>query len=439
MRHINYCAMFLLPAVLLAGGISCDNKKNINEGQIDPQTLLAGDYTLEQKETFEVAPGINYARYYQDRLGAAVHVLSLDMKSGGFAVEASFADGICPNPCDESVNNGKKLRETLSENIARRAASGENIVAGINGDYYSTLGGFPLSCHVENGEPVFMNNPYELSREPFFVNGLSIYKDGSFRFGERKVSMSASFGGETVPVFSVNDTIVALHPKSRAAAYKGANIYTHRFHEIPFGSKPSLVNKVGTQAKFIVARTVSGLKVNEGVQEAEVLQILDGTGGSLAKAPYVSDPRDFVLQLTGGSAQTLKPVPGDKISVKLEMSLDGEVKPIAAHMGGKYLYVKDGKAGTGNDDPHVPKPTSVFGCDKEGRHLMLVCIAGDMTFYDHYKICLELGMYRALKVDGGGSTEMWVQKNGNGTIICPSTDSQGNERSNMNYLLVRQL
>ena len=438
MRHSHFCTMFLLPALLLAGGISCE-KKPSNEGQIDPRTLIGGDFTLEQKESFDVVSGVKYTKYLQDRLGATVHVLSLDMESGGFAVEASFADGICPNPCDESANNGKKLRETLSENIARRTASGENIVAGINGDYYSTLGGFPLSCHIEDGEPVFVNNPYELSREPFFVYGLSIYKDGTFRFGERKVSMSASFGGKTVSVYSVNDTIVALHPKSRAAAYKGANIYTYRFREQPFASKPSIVNKIGTQAKFIVARTRDGLKINEGEQEAEVLQVLDGIHGSLTKAPYVSDPRDFVLQLTGNSADALTPVPGDRISVKLEMSLNGEVKPIAAHMGGKYLYVKDGKAGTGTDDPHAPAHTSVFGCDKEGRHLMLVCIAGSMSFYDHYKICLELGMYQALKVDGGGSTEMWVKKNGNGTIICPSTDSRGNERSNMNYLLVRQL
>ena len=438
MRCNALCTIFLLPAVLLAGGISCD-RKSPNEGQIDPRTLLAGDYALERKEGFEVCPGVQYEKFCQERLGATVHVLTLDMTQTGFAVEASYADGICPNPCKESDNNGKKLRETLSENIARRTAEGEKIIAGINGDYYSTLGGFTLSPHIENGEPVFVNNPYELTREPFFVHGLTVYQDRTLSFGERTVSMSASFGGRTVPVYSVNDTIVALHPKSRAAAYKGANLYTSRFREVPFASQPSLVNKISAAAKFIVARTENGLRINEGVQEAEVLQVLDGIHGTLAKAPYVTDPRDFVLQLTGSSADALTPGPGDKISVKLEMYQDGKVRPIAAHIGGKYAYVKDGKAGTGTDDPHVPKPTSVFGCDKEGSHLMLVCIAGDMTFYDHYKICLELGMYQALKVDGGGSTEMWVQKDGKGTIICPSTDSRGNERSNMNYLLIRQL
>ena len=52
----------------------------------------------------------------------------------------------------------------------------------------------------------------------------------------------------------------------------------------------------------------------------------------------------------------------------------------------------------------------------------------------------ELGMYNAVRMDGGGSTSMWINRGSDeGELVCKSCDSKGNERSCMNYLHVRIL
>lgn len=414
--------------------LSCSQKQQ-GAPQVDPRAV-GTDYSLTLLESFEITSGLRYEKFSQARLGVILHVLTLDRDKKGLTIEASFADDICPNPAPDGTNNGKKLRETLSENVARRIAEGHQVLAGINGDYYETRGGFPLSPHIEHGEPYFINNPFELSREPHFVNGFTLFEDGTISFDERKVSLAARFGEVTLPVYSVNDTIVALHPKSRAAAYQSANLYTFRFKEQPF---PSMKNKVGTRAKFIVLRTPSGLKVNEGEIHCEVLRVVDGRSGTLTQAPFVTDRRDVVLQLSGSAADRFTPSVGDQMGLTVQMSIGGVVKPIAAHIGGKYLMLKDGQTGDGADDPHAPAPTPMIGATRDGRVVKLFCITGKVMFNVYPILASKLGLDNALKLDGGGSTEMWILKEGKGTIVSPSTDSRGIERSNMNYFHVCQL
>ena len=63
-----------------------------------------------------------------------------------------MADELCLNPnANNNSNNGKKLRETLSETCTRRRAEGRNIVAGINTGFFNSHDGFPRGFHIEYG------------------------------------------------------------------------------------------------------------------------------------------------------------------------------------------------------------------------------------------------------------------------------------------------
>ena len=74
--------------------------------------------------------------------------------------------------------------------------------------------------------------------------------------------------------------------------------------------------------------------------------------------------------------------------------------------------------------------------------MKLVCVDGrtatdtGLTYWQLYMVMKKLGLYNAIRFDGGGSTTMWTWKEGSGVIANHPSDSKG-ERSCMNYMHVR--
>lgn len=433
MKSCRIHTLILSSAILLTTGFSCGKPEQ--KQQINPQDLLEEHrFDMTLRESRQVADGVLYERMTLDRFGGDVHVLTLDMTKG-VLLDACWADGLCPNPATNGTNNGKQLRETLSETLRR--CLGEKVVGGINGDYYHTKGGITLSPHVEGGEPVFFGNPYELVREPAFKYGFTQFSDGSISFGPRSVRSSVVWKEVSIPVRSVNDTILALSPNAVQAskAYQDANVYTARLVEKPF---PAVRNKIGTRALFLVAKASVPLSVNTGPIPSTVTAVLDGRSGNLTSAPFVTGKDEWVLQLTGESAAALSGArPGDRLDISFELSIDGSVKPVRTHIGGKYLILANGQKGEGYDDPRSAARASLIGATQDGKTVKLIASAANLTFPDNYELARKLGLYNALRLDGGGSTEMCLVNNGNVEILCPSSDSNGKERSNMNYIHVR--
>lgn len=388
-----------------------------------------------------LADGVVFTKYEYSEFAGKAYLLDVDMSVKGISLEACFADDVCPSPHYETVNNGKKVREVLSAACLRKRSEGRNVLAGVNGDYYETQPGILLSCHIQEGEPVFVNNPYELYKHNTFVHGLTVFEDGSLSTDARKISCSARFSGKEIPFYSVNDTIVRLSPKCVAEAqpYRSANLYTSRYRKQPFPSEPGLVNPIGTRALFVVAKSASALKVNQGYIPARVVAVYDGLNSVLEEAPYIDDPQQWVLQLTGTGAAAFEGVKtGDTVDIKVDVEIGGQTKAIHSHIGGIFRLVAD--------DAYVPvhssrttekKRATILGVSKDGRKAKLLCSdTKEMLYKDHAEVCRLLDLYNAVKIDGGGSTEMWLWDSRSGSIVCPSSDSNGPERSNMNYLMV---
>lgn len=414
----------------------------VYKNAIDPIVIDDPEYPMMLTARTEISEGVTYERYTLTKQSDAyVHIVNVDMTRPDIVLDAVLSNEIVPNPCDATSNNGKRLRETISEAVNRRKAEGKKIIAAVNGDYYATVPGILLSCHVQDGEAVFINNPYERKIEPYFLYGITQFEDRSLSTDARIISCKARLGSKEVEVFSVNDTIVNLSPKAASGArpYQSANVYTHRFVKTPFADKPELQNKIGTNALFIVAKAADVLKVNTGYVESVITAVYDGRSSSLSEAPYVSGKGEWVLQLTGSAADdfALAKV-GDAIAFRADITIGGQTKPIRSHIGGKYRFVTEGKPSTGTDDPRSDTRHTMVALDKDGKNLRLITIQWTSSFRAASRICILLGCYNVVKCDGGGSTCMWIDRNG-GELVQKSTDSRGPERSNMNYIQIRKL
>lgn len=428
--------------------ISGEQLTLVNIKNKDLKLIDDENYPMLLVDQADLATGVKYEKYKltkQSKLegkDAFVHIVTADMTRPGLVLEAAFANEICPNPSTIDNNNGKRLREILTENVERRAAQGHKIIAGINGDYYETLPGFPLSCHVDNGEAVFINSEEERRVHSNFLYGVTMFEDHTLSTEARTVACSVRYNGKETVVSSVNDTIVRLSPTapSRVKSIRTANVYTHRFVRVPFPKdEPNLLNRIGTQALFIVAKADDVLKVNKGYSESRITAVYDGISGSLNQAPYVSAKGEWVLQLTGDAAKDFAGAKvGDKIEFKADIAIAGKIKPIYSLIGGKYRFIVKGKPSTGYEDPRSATRHTMVALNEAGTEIRLITIEWTSMFRDAGNIAMVLGAYNVVKFDGGGSTCMWINRF-NGQLVQKSTDSRGPQRSNMNYLHLRQL
>ena len=352
-----------------------------------------------------------------------------------------MADEICPNPNgNNNSNNGKILRETLSETCVRRRGEGRNIVVGINTGFFNSHDGFPRGMHIEEGEPVFVNNPYVRSTLTNHVWGFTFFDNRSISFEKRDFTGKLKVGTKEYEYYSVNDTIVRLNGKP---SYD-ANLYTFRYVKEPH---PGLTNPIGTKALFIIGKNNQPLKVNSGDFEATITQIIDGRSTTV-EAPYVIDKNEWVLQVTGDKAnelaQSLKT--GDKVQISAELKIGSSTDPIKVHNSSMYRYVYNGiySAPPKKEDAETINPTTNLGMTQDKSKVIIFCVDGrtdndrGLDFYEAYRVCKKLGLYDVIRFDGGGSTVMWTYENGIGNVINHVSDANG-ERSCMNYLHVRVL
>ena len=344
------------------------------------------------------------------------------------------------NTGNNNSNNGKVLRETLSETCTRRRDEGRNIIVGINTGFFNSHDGFPRGMHIEEGEPVFVNNPYVRSTLTNHVWGFTFFDNRSISFEKRDFTGKLKVGTKEYEYYSVNDTIVRLNGKP---SYD-ANLYTFRYVKEPH---PGLTNPIGTKALFIIGKNNQPLKVNSGDFEATITQIIDGRSTTV-EAPYVIDKNEWVLQVTGDKAnelaQSLKT--GDKVQISAELKIGSSTDPIKVHNSSMYRYVYNGiySAPPKKEDAETINPTTNLGMTQDKSKVIIFCVDGrtdndrGLDFYEAYRVCKKLGLYDVIRFDGGGSTVMWTYENGIGNVINHVSDANG-ERSCMNYLHVRVL
>ena len=266
----------------------------IVHGKFDPTLNGLSDqyeefYDWEVKAETQLAEGVKFYHYAMKNFAQNVYVVEADLTNPNVVFETVMADELCLNPnANNNSNNGKKLRETLSETCTRRRAEGRNIVAGINTGFFNSHDGFPRGFHIEYGEPVFINNPTVRQSLSNHRPGFTFFEDRTVSFDNRSFTGYLKVNDTDYEYYSVNDTIVRLN---NTDGYD-ANLYTSRFRKEPH---PGIYNPVGSDALFVVGRCSQQMTVNDGWFDATVTAIVDGRNGASVEVPFVSEKTDWVL------------------------------------------------------------------------------------------------------------------------------------------------
>lgn len=419
----------------------CHRQSNYNTEQNSVDWSLPVYYDWEEKESKQLHPGVKYAYYEFTNVPRKMHVLELDLTNDAVEIATSMANDLVPNPNgNNNGNNGPNIRETLSENCARKRAEGHEIIAGFNTGFFNSHDGFPRGLHIEEGRPDFVNNRTVRTSLTNHQNAFTFFRDRSVSCGKKVFTGRIEVAGAEYEYYSINDTILRL-----GNASQDANLYTSRYKKTPHPNHPQLTNPLLKTALYIVAKNTSGnaLTVNDGWFEATVTAIADGRTTQLAEAPYLTTDDEWAVQLTGAAAEAVagKLSVGSTLRVRADVEVDGVSTPILTQNSTMYHLLDDGV--DKNLASSAYDPMTYVGVDRSGTKVYFFVIDGRQTwismgvkFYEMVRIAQKFDCWNVTRFDGGGSTTLWLYTDGAGKVVNKPSDSKG-ERSCMNYMHVR--
>lgn len=406
-------------------------------------------YDWEVSETMSLHDAVTYTHYSFTNLPRHLHVLEIDLTNSDIEVTTSYADDIVPNPnANSNNNNGYNLRETLSQLCTRKISEGENVLAGVNSGFFDSNDGISRGLHIEEGVPVYVNNPAVRSSLTNHVCAFTIFTDGTASCDKKEFSGVFAVGDTEYEYYSINDT-TARHTHSVYLA----NMITSRYVEYPHSSDSTITNPLASNAYYVVARFTSGsqMTVNTGYHEATVTALYDGTETALTTLPYLTDDDQFALILSGTTATSVSSSinVGDTIKIKADVAVNGSTdKTIYTQNSSMYKFLSSGSdnssaASSTSTNITDYDPVTLAAVDEAGTKIWLIECDGrqdwysmGMKSYEMYRVALKLGAYNMTRFDGGGSSSMWVYSSGAGSTVSSVSDSKG-ERSCLNYMYVR--
>ena len=405
------------------------------------------DWTVT--DTRQLASGVVYTKYSFVNVPRTMHVVEVDLKDPHIEVVGSLAGDIIPNPNGNgNNNNGFKLRERLSDVCNRRRAAGEKILYGVNACFFDSNDGISRGFHVENGEPVYINNPSVVRQLTNHQWGFAVFTDGTAACGKKVFTGKVKISSKEYNFYSVNDTTLRHASPSTAPI----NLYTRYYVQTPYASTPSLTNPLASNALYVICEyTDAPVKVNAGYAKAKVISILDGRS-SPVQPPYLTSSRQVGIALSGTPAgewaSNVKV--GDSIELSCTISIDGDSsKPILTLDSTMYEIMADGQdktssipAGAAVLTKYDPMTFPVVSAD--GTRLWLVEVDGrkgwngmGVKAYEMFRIGKKLGGANISRLDGGGSSTVWLWDGSNGSVVNTPSDSRG-ERSCLSYILIRE-
>lgn len=406
-------------------------------------------YDWTQTKSMELSSGLKYTQYTCDNVPRMVNILEVDLSNPAIEITTSYADDCVPNPNgNKNSNNGFKIRETLSQLCERKRTEGQNIVAGINTGFFDSNDGISRGFHIEEGRPVYINNPDVVKALKNHVWAFTVFTDGTASCGEKKFSGKIALADKEFDYCSVNDTIMRHVSKNHQI-----NLYDSHYRQYPHPETPSLVNRLAPDALYVVAEYVDDpMKVNLGYAAAKVVSIADGRTSPLARQPYIDADNQIGISLSGAKADEFASLVsvGTELKFRCDMSIDGEYKPIYTQNSTMYHIFKDGQdnlasVGSSSSLHSTQDPLTFPVVSQDKKKVWLVEVDGRQGWYstgingyELYRIAKKLGGYNATRFDGGGSSVMWVydSASGKGSVVNSVSDSKG-ERSCLNYILLR--
>ena len=397
----------------------------------------------------QLASGVKYTHCNCLNTPLRINILEINLADPNVEVVNSYANDCVPNPNgNKNNNNGFKIRETLSQLCSRKRNEGQKVIAGINSGFFDSNDGISRGFHIEEGEPVYVNNPDVVKGLPNHSWGITVFTDGTASVGKKGFSGKVKAGGKEFSWRSMNDTIM----RNVSSAYQ-INLYDSHYKQYPHPSNTQLTNKLAKNALYVIAEYIDApMKVNAGYAAAKVVSISDGRSSSLSNPPYITSDKQVGISLSGAQAEEFKTLVsvGSTVEFRCDMTIEGETtRPIYTQCSSMFELMKNGMDNLSSlpssHDPKARDPRMVPIVSQDKKTLWLVQVDGRQDWFScgisHSEMMIlakKLGGYSATNLDGGGSSTMWVYDAaaGKGSVVNSVSDSKG-ERSCLNYMLIR--
>lgn len=271
------------------------------------------------------------------------------------------------------------------DTVGNIAAANPDTVAAMNADFFSTVSGgkaLSLGIEIKNGE---------LIQSP-------INPDTMATIYEKDSVVDMTYLGFNIMVVAPNWEYAPIAHLNKHTSYYGSILmYTKEFNggysPAPGGEVVEVVVEDGVVTEF--RRNMPPCKIPEN---GCVLVVSEGSSMFFANNFAVGDP------------------------IKFDYYVTPDILSSDTAFGGGAMLVSEGKALT--NFSHVISgynPRSAIGIDKSGKTVYLVAVNGrssesrGMTMSELANLMADLGCYKAVNLDGGGSTNMvastiWQEK-----------------------------
>ncbi len=328
-------------------------------------TALAGDYSLKGKEKIGEGTHLYYYDLQVNNDVLPVRKLVVDLHNPYVDIQAMHPK--------EGFNNRQTVREMAAD---------QDAVAAVNADFFNlTKPAAPFGLHIEDGE-IISSPSYNRS-----WLGFGIDKDNTAHILNWIFDSKIILDGQTeYPLYAFNHTYRNEH---------AIFLYDRRWGE-----------------------EVSSTFFDDPVLQVTVI------GGRVANIEKTEEsvpvPREgFVLIAEGYGADFLKQQVEAGSEINFELGLDPDTD-LKTSVGGHVVLVDNGEPA---DPGKLPSPGSsrasrtAVGIGSQGKKVYFVTVdaassASGITMEELASFLSDLGIERALNLDGGGSTTMVARKLG---------------------------
>ncbi len=349
----------------------------------------------------EIIPGVTHIHVKNNEIPWNINILKIDLNTGDLKLKTSTAfDSVAGN-------------EKVSAMNTRLHNKGKDVIAAINADFYEQ-GGYSSNAQVEGGIIV---------KSPGYFSAFGINQDNDLHIGRISFSTWLAIDSNKVLINGVN----------RARAENEVILYNHYY------GKSTRTNIWGSEflLKFLTPPLINDTlkavildeKENSGnmtfSNNLHVLSAHNNNGLLLSEKLDPGDTLDLFIGLNG--------MPG-----KIETLVGGFVQLIKS--GKSFVdssFRKEGKEDIKERFVSFRHPRTAIGYTKDEKTFFMITVDGrqpssaGMTLYELADFMLELGIWEALNLDGGGSTTMVI-----GNKIVNSPSDTGGERAVSNALVL---
>lgn len=287
-------------------------------------------------------------------------------------------------------------------------ATTNNCIAAINGDFFAASSGKGHSMGIAINDNELISSSYNgnLTSDSFATFLLDNKSNPFYEFISNTITLTSKKTKESIEVSEINK-----YPDS----YNIPAVYTEAFGEYSIGSKENL-----EMTEVVVKNNkVTEIRINK-----EAVQI----------------PKNgYVISATGEGAEFLAQnfKVGTRVDLDIETSFN--IKNIKFAISGGALLIKDGEIPeTFSSNITGTHPRTAIGTSKDGETLYLVTVDGrqtssiGMTQQELAEFLVEINVYNAINLDGGGSTTMVAQNLGDNFLSTINSPSGGSLRAVIN-------